>query len=198
MGNDNKSCANGECEKGKCAKMMMPMMIIVLVLIVAGVLVYSNSSKENSENMTIVNETAEISNNETIETMDDKQEWTEEEKKEMEQSETTDMNKAEIITNTISSGYREYSPELLSANTTNVLFFAATWCPSCQSADKNFSSETIPSNINLLKVDYDTYTDLKEKYGITMQHTFVEVDANGNEIKKWSGSFNVTDLVKEI
>jgi hypothetical protein len=39
-------------------------------------------------------------------------------------------------------------------------------------------SETIPDNINLLKVDYDTYTDLKEKYSITMQHTYVEVDVN--------------------
>jgi len=34
----------------------------------------------------------------------------------------------------------------------------------------------IPENVNLLKVDYDNSTDLKEKYGVTMQHTFVLVD----------------------
>jgi hypothetical protein len=33
-----------------------------------------------------------------------------------------------------------------------------------KSADSNFSSEKIPENLNLLKVDYDTYTDLKKQY----------------------------------
>jgi hypothetical protein len=49
-----------------------------------------------------------------------------------------------------------------------------------------------------LKVDYDTYTDLKEKYSITMQHTYVEVDVNWKEIKKWSWSTNVADILKEV
>ncbi len=56
----------------------------------------------------------------------------------------------------------------------------------------------IPENVNLLKVDYDSSSDLKQKYGVTMQHTFVLVDANGEMIKKWSGSNDVKDLEMRV
>jgi thioredoxin-related protein len=52
----------------------------------------------------------------------------------------------------------------------------------------------IPENVNLLKVDYDNSSELKLKYGVTMQHTFVLVDAKGEMIKKWSGSKDSKDL----
>jgi thioredoxin-related protein len=29
--------------------------------------------------------------------------------------------------------------------------------------------------------------DLAKKYGITYQHTFVQIDSKGNEITKWNG-----------
>jgi thioredoxin 1 len=70
-----------------------------------------------------------------------------------------------------------------------VLFFHASWCPSCRSTDadiaKNLSG--IPSGVTILKTDYDKEVALKQKYGVTMQHTFVEVDSSGNMIQKWSG-----------
>jgi thiol-disulfide isomerase/thioredoxin len=70
-----------------------------------------------------------------------------------------------------------------------VLFFHASWCPTCKTANKNFISqrEEIPQNIVLLKLNYDKETDLKKKYGITYQHTFVLVDKEGNSISKWNG-----------
>ncbi len=94
--------------------------------------------------------------------------------------------------------YQNYDISKLSDTKTNILFFAATWCPACQWADKNLSSENIPQNLNILKVDYDTYTDLKTKYEITMQHTFVQVDKDGNMIKKWSWSNNSADILAQI
>ncbi len=69
-----------------------------------------------------------------------------------------------------------------------VLFFHATWCPECQRLEKTFNASATPDGLTLLKVDYDTATELKKKYGITMQHTFVQVDKDGKLIKKWSGS----------
>lgn len=39
----------------------------------------------------------------------------------------------------------------------------------------------------LFKTDYDTEKALKQKYGITYQHTFVYVDKDGKQIKKWNG-----------
>jgi len=95
--------------------------------------------------------------------------------------------------------YIEYSEEELKNSKWNiVLFFNATWCPSCQTSDKNFNSDKVPDNLSLLKVDYDKYTDLKQKYWITMQHTFVQVDWDWNEIKKWSLSSTLEDIISQI
>jgi hypothetical protein len=52
--------------------------------------------------------------------------------------------------------------------------------------------------VSILKVDYDKETELKKKYGVTYQHTLVQVDKDGNLIKKWSGSPTLTKLVSEI
>ncbi|NCS87109.1 hypothetical protein CO050_00135 [Candidatus Roizmanbacteria bacterium CG_4_9_14_0_2_um_filter_38_17] len=53
-----------------------------------------------------------------------------------------------------------------------------------QSVQTNFGK--IPSDVTILKTDYDTATDLKAKYNITMQDSFVQVDNEGNEISKWN------------
>lgn len=79
-----------------------------------------------------------------------------------------------------------------------VLFFNAKWCPDCQRASKNFQSQPIPDGLTILSVDYDKYTDLKKKYGVTYQHTFVQVDASGNQIKKWSGSNTPADVEAQV
>ncbi len=78
-----------------------------------------------------------------------------------------------------------------------VLFFSASWCPTCQEANKNFNASSAPNGLTLLKVNYDSSNDLKKKYGVTYQHTFVQVDKDGNLIKKWSGSNNYSKLEAE-
>ncbi len=87
--------------------------------------------------------------------------------------------------------YREYSESEygLAADQKRVIFFHASWCPTCKVANEEFMSQTdkIPEDVVLFKTDYDTETELKKKYGITYQHTFVLVDENGDEIKKWNG-----------
>lgn len=141
-------------------------------------------------------------------------EWSEEEMKKMEAEETMEqkddmmekdemkkdeaMAKTSSVENTLSGTYSEYSPDKLSATQKNILFFHASWCPSCRWADSNFTSSQIPETINLLKVDYDNSSDLKKKYGVTMQHTFVLVDANGEMIKKWSGSNDISDVEMRV
>jgi thioredoxin 1 len=87
--------------------------------------------------------------------------------------------------------YIEYSKVAFdkAAGQKRVLFFAATWCPSCRSADKDINAnlKTIPATVMIFKADYDLQTELKTKYGITHQHTFVYVDKTGKAIKTWSG-----------
>jgi thiol-disulfide isomerase/thioredoxin len=81
-----------------------------------------------------------------------------------------------------------------------VLFFRAAWCPTCRNVDNDIKShlEDIPSNLTILDVNYDEAKELRVKYGVTYQHTFVQVDANGMMIKKWSGSPTLAALVSEV
>lgn len=80
-----------------------------------------------------------------------------------------------------------------------VLFFHAKWCPTCKIADKEFveNSQKIPDDVVLFKTDYDTEKELIAQYGITYQHTFVYVDSEGNELKKWNGG-GIAELLSSI
>ncbi len=95
-----------------------------------------------------------------------------------------------------------YSAELVAANAEEgaVLFFNAAWCPTCQIAKKNFSenANSLPDGLHILDLDFDDNQDLRVRYGVTVQHTFVQVDENGELIKKWTGSFIVDQLVGQL
>lgn len=94
--------------------------------------------------------------------------------------------------------YTEYKPELIGSKENTVLFFAATWCPSCRAADAKIITEVIPENLVILKTDYDSETELKKKYGVVTQHTFVLVDAQWDMIKKWVGGTSVSDITEKL
>jgi len=98
--------------------------------------------------------------------------------------------------------YEAYAPEKLARAETGdvILFFHASWCPTCRglSADIEKNLGATPPEVSILKVDYDTESELKKKYGITYQHTLVQVDKDGNMIKKWSGSPTLESLVSQI
>lgn len=53
-----------------------------------------------------------------------------------------------------------------------VLFFNASWCPTCQEAEGNLTSQPVPDGVTIVDVDYDSNTDLRQEYGVTTQHTF--------------------------
>lgn len=99
-------------------------------------------------------------------------------------------------------GYEMYSPEKLAMAEKGkvVLFFKASWCPSCRALDADIkaSLSDIPAGVTILEVDYDKSAELKQKYGVTMQHTLVQVDKDGNQITKWSGGATLEDIVKNI
>lgn len=103
---------------------------------------------------------------------------------------------------TMKGSYEAYAPEKLALASEGdvVLFFKADWCPSCRALDSDITAnrDAIPEGVTILDVDYDDEIELKKKYGITTQHTFVQVDAEGNAIKKWTGSPTLARLVTEI
>ncbi|MDQ3076249.1 MAG: thioredoxin family protein [bacterium] len=121
----------------------------------------------------------------------------------MKKDETSVMDKEVEKSDVMMKGsYEAYSSEKIARAETGdvVLFFHASWCPSCRSlnADIEANIGSIPEGVSILKVDYDKETELKKKYGVTYQHTLVQVDKNGNLIKKWSGSPKLSNLVSEI
>lgn len=123
-------------------------------------------------------------------------------KEQMEQKAMEDKKMAGENTIMKVGSYEAYSPEKLARAETGdvVLFFHASWCPSCRSLNSDIENNTssIPERVSILKVDYDKETELKKKYGITYQHTLVQVDKDGNLIKKWSGGAKLSNLVSEI
>lgn len=81
--------------------------------------------------------------------------------------------------------YQTYSqPALQQATGRKVLFFHASWCPQCRAIEQDINEQGVPSDMTIFKVDYDNSADLKMKYGVTLQTTFVEVDSGGELIKK--------------
>lgn len=76
-------------------------------------------------------------------------------------------------------------------------FFAATWCPSCQSTYRDLKANhaRIPSDMVILVVNYDKYPDLKTKYGIVQQHSWVQLDSMGGKAKTWTGSMDTDAIV---
>jgi thioredoxin 1 len=97
--------------------------------------------------------------------------------------------------------YESYAPEKVAGSSGNVvLFFHASWCPSCRGLSRDIEDklDAIPQDLTILKVDYDQETALKQKYGVTTQHTLVQVDGNGDLVRKWSGGSSLEKLVAQV
>jgi len=156
--------------------------VVVLILIGGGFFMLNNSSTSTTENQVVTQP-------DTI-------------KNETEKSQPT----AQPNDSSLSQRYVDYSEANLAKATESdgkaVLFFAAlAWCPSCQAADKDIQAnfDKVPIDITILRVDYDTAKDLKQKYAITMQDTFIQVDSNGKEITRWnSGGQGVNALLANL
>ncbi|MBB1586965.1 MAG: thioredoxin family protein [Propionibacterium sp.] len=80
-----------------------------------------------------------------------------------------------------------------------VLFFNATWCPDCRAINEALTSDPgkIPAGTTVVSVDYDQHADLRQRYGVTMQHTFVQINSSGDKVRQWA-STSTDGLLKEL
>ena len=97
--------------------------------------------------------------------------------------------------------YADYSADkVAAADGKVVLDFYADWCPSCRALDKDITANAsdIPGDVTILKVDFDAETDLKKKYGVTQQHTLVQITSAGEQVAKWVGSPTLDSLLAKV
>ena len=75
----------------------------------------------------------------------------------------------------------------LAAKAPTVLFFAADWCPYCQADLKEINADGARlGNITIVVVDYDKERKLEKTYAVTVQDTFVQIDAAGTRLAAWN------------
>lgn len=83
------------------------------------------------------------------------------------------------------AAYADYRAGLIGNGQSSVLFFHASWCPICKRAEASLQDlyGSTPPALTTYKVDYDSNVELRQRYGVTYQHTFVLIDGEGNAIK---------------
>lgn len=78
--------------------------------------------------------------------------------------------------------YGDYTDDRLKQSyDKTILFFHATWCSECRAFDQAIKSGRVPAGVQILKVDYDRRTDLRQKYDVRIQSTFVELDDDDDQ-----------------
>lgn len=172
--------------------------VAVLVLSVLGIGLNKYTQKNESQE-------AMMKKEETVMTKDSTE--VKENKEMLEDKDEKKMEKSEDDAKMTTSRYVPYSKEAFDSASKNrrILFFFANWCPICKPADTSFTENVskIPADVTVIRVNYnDTNTDQEEKelakkYGITYQHTFVQIDGTGKEIAKWNGG-QMDELIRNI
>ncbi len=153
---------------------------IVAVLLIGGGIAFFNSQSASKDSSSVQNATAKK----------------EEIKTEKPAEGSINANSA------LASHYIDYSADNLAKATASngraVIWFAAlAWCPSCQASDRDFKAhfDKVPKDVTIMKINYDTAKELKQKYAITMQDTFIQIDSKGSEIIRWNSGGQGTDAL---
>jgi peptide methionine sulfoxide reductase msrA/msrB len=96
------------------------------------------------------------------------------------------------------SWYQNYDASNLPTTGDILLFFHADRCPTCNEAEKNFLESGIPEGLTILKVNFDTERELRQKYAILSQTSYVLIKPDGTMIKRWVGWRTIEEIVKKV
>lgn len=85
--------------------------------------------------------------------------------------------------------YEDYAASLVddAGYNTTIIFFYAPWCPECRAYDQAIRADTMPAGVQILRASYDDEQALRQKYGVTIQSTFVRVSSAGDKQVLWNG-----------
>lgn len=62
------------------------------------------------------------------------------------------------------------------------IFFHAPWCPQCRALEESILSGEIPDGLTIIKADFDSETELRQQYGVTLQTTIVYIGDDGESL----------------
>lgn len=164
--------------------------IALLLIISAFIFTNSNSTNEQAQNVDNQNN-AQVA--EPVVSEDMMQEGSVEEVDLMEERDMESDESIEPEVETISGVYQDYSEEnlqtALSEGKRVVLSFHADWCPTCRAFESELiqNIDQLPSDVVVLKTNFDTETELKDKYTVVAQHTFVYLDNAGEKVNSIIG-----------
>ncbi len=157
--------------------------VVALLILLTGTLflITNSDNEEVVENNTTVNSSALVEENNSEETSEQQP----------------------IETASSQGKYVDYTEQSLqeSADTKRVVFFHAPWCSTCNFYEGQIEDQGVPSGVTILKVDYDSETELKELYGVNIQSTFVLLDENGEVKNSWPfarGLSGIQDLYEQV
>jgi thioredoxin 1 len=77
-----------------------------------------------------------------------------------------------------------------------VLYFFAAWCPICVAEDPKIKAWVEAASVPVagFRVDYDQEKELKARYKIPYQHTTVFLNAQGEEVERFTGPKSQVDF----
>jgi len=114
------------------------------------------------------------------------------------QAQTSQADTSVVATTKRAGTYEQYDPAKLALAQDGkvVLFFNSKYSKTSKQLDAAFKDKStkFPSNITILSIDYDKNYALRQQYGVPFEGTFVQVDANGNMINRWSGSEDPAEI----
>ena len=168
----NPAATQAETKPKAVSKSILIFAGIVMLLLI-GIVLYSLTKSKNTAESTPIQETP---------------------------AESPAVNKQDILVETESYLVYDQTKFQTSSNKKRVLFFAASWCPTCSKLDIDIQNNIalIDNNTVIFKVDYDSASDLKSQYSITNQHTLISVNSNGAEVKRLIGTPTLSDLLINI
>ncbi len=97
--------------------------------------------------------------------------------------------------------YEEYGPDTdfsKYADKKIVLFFHADWCSTCKIIENDILEKWVPEGVHMFEVNFDTESELLEKYDIRSQSSFAYIDPNWELIKRRVWGFGIDDVITKL
>ena len=164
--------------------------LIIVGVVIAIIVLNNNDSPEESatteqESTSIEQEPVDITLPEAVVSQPINQQEPSNEPTDSSPTEAVDSPPTDVTTSQSPARYTDYTTaafnQALQENKNVVLFFHASWCPTCKVLDEDIQNglSRVPANTEILKVDYDSSNDLKREYNINYQHTLVFLGGDG-------------------